>query len=139
MVGDLLHIHLRPVSKRALESLSEDRVQRLVENMARLHEAERSDHHEFHAFYGVLGLGGGIHVQWAVLPHRGDQVKDRVMRHAPDWEADRREVELAAEDGAADLLDHVLECASVFRQDFSVVQGEAAILVRAFFQPVVVL
>lgn len=66
MVTHLFHEHGRSVFEIALVRFTENWVQRLVPDVARMDERQGSGHHQFHSFNGVGGVRGRVQVERSV-------------------------------------------------------------------------
>lgn len=75
----MLHVDLRAVDQIALECLTQDWVQGLIEDVTWLDETQRCDHHVLHALNWIFCLGSNIHIKWTMSVHCRDQVKKRMV------------------------------------------------------------
>lgn len=121
MVTHLLHVHLRPVLQKSLESLAEDRIERFVEDVGGVEKTDRFNHHELHALNWILAQRRSSHIVWRMHRKRSDEIEHGLVRHALDWKGNAGQVEFAAKNGPANLFDHIFESVPILANHLRIV------------------
>lgn len=91
-----------------------------------------------HAFDGVLGVRGGRQVEANGTWHEGNLLQNGPRRHAPNWETNRGQVEIAAHNGATDLSNYTFNGTSQVVLGLHIIKRKTAILMSIRAPPFVI-
>ena len=128
MVRYLLQEDLRTVLEPGLVRLTQDGVQRLVEEVCLVDVVQRDSDHVFHPLNWVSGEGCSRKVDRGINGALRDGIQDGLWRHGLDRERDLVQLELSGQQHPSNLFDKILHGTSVFVQKLLVIKGKATIL-----------
>lgn len=128
MMTSLLHVDHRAILSKSLVGLTENRIQRLLENFLLVEERQIVGHEELHSLNGILDGRSLVEVDDHGALQSGHQFQSRDRRHALDREADLGQICLATEQFFTDHFNDFSCSAAESFQEHRVRAGKATVV-----------
>jgi hypothetical protein len=138
MVTDLLHVDHAAVFEACLECLAEDWIEWLAPIMKWIQVSNRGQHDMLHTLYRVLSVRSSGQMEANGTWHEGNLLKNGPWRHAPNWETNGSQVEIAAHNGATHLSNDTLDGTSEIILCLHIIEREAAIFMSIWASVLVI-
>jgi hypothetical protein len=127
VVTRLLHVDLASILTVGLVGLSQDWIERLLEDLFEVEVSNCAGDYTLHSLHWIFGESSSIEHDGESRAHSWDHFQDRGICHALNGEAHLRQVEVPTQDFATSLLDQLSTGAAQLGCNSAVQQLESTI------------